>query len=174
MFDHNPNRAAEEPRCQCCPGSAERRNAPRYPFNSAVVLVDESGRRINGIGVNISGSGMLVQLDSCDVKTNGENRENDNTISFQAGEIVTVDVEFDGCCDQPILRWGIGRVVRVEGQKSAIHLCAGAFYDRKACMCAHTQDAGVRQNKTSRQDAQITQMLIEKIPDLCSQSKGKA
>ena len=68
MIDHDPDGAALEPKCQCCHASAEtasaeitapeRRNAPRFPFNGAVALVSESGRRINGRGVNISGSGM--------------------------------------------------------------------------------------------------------------------
>ena len=91
----------------------ERRRAPRYPLEARVVLHREGAEPVYGQAVNISSSGMLVHLAA--------------PVAFAPGDAVTVELELPPNFDKPFSRWGIGSVVRVDEQQSAIELRAGSF-----------------------------------------------
>jgi len=95
----------------------ERRATPRYTIPARVLLVPENGPRIPALAVNISSSGMLVHPD--------------RPFRVSPGESITVEVELPGGCDKALSTWGIGIVVRVDENGTAIHLRAGSF-----CACA--------------------------------------
>lgn len=91
----------------------ERRKAPRCPIRANVVIHKPSGQSIPAAAVDISTSGMLVRFD--------------RPVPFCLGEVVTVDVELPADSGQPFSNWGIGRVVRLDGERTAIQLRAGNF-----------------------------------------------
>ncbi len=93
----------------------ERRKAPRYPIHTRVIIRRECGEPIPGVADDISTSGMLVHMDQ--------------PASFRLGEDVTVEVELPDDSDLAFSRWGIGRVVRVDREHSAIQLTAGSFQE---------------------------------------------
>jgi hypothetical protein len=95
------------------PIDVERRKSPRYPIEARVVIHQGTGEPVSGAAVDISSSGMLVHLD--------------RPIPFHLGEEVTVEVELPPHSGKPFSPWGIGRVVRLDGERSAIQLCAGTF-----------------------------------------------
>jgi len=95
------------------PIDVERRKSPRYPIQARVVIYKRAGEPVSGAAVDIGSSGMLVHLD--------------RPIPFYLGEDVTVEVELPPHSDKPFSPWGIGRVVRLDGERSAIQLCAGTF-----------------------------------------------
>jgi len=91
----------------------ERRKAPRYRINARVVIRNERGDPVPAVVVDISSSGMLVHLDWPN--------------PFQIGEAVTLEVALPHGVDAPLSPWAIGSVVRLDGERSAIHLHAGSF-----------------------------------------------
>jgi c-di-GMP-binding flagellar brake protein YcgR len=91
----------------------DRRNAPRYTIPAGVILHRESGAPIPATAVNISSSGMLVRLEQ--------------PVRLKLGESVTVEVELSGHDRKALSNWGIGSVVRVDGDGAAIQLRAGHF-----------------------------------------------
>jgi PilZ domain-containing protein len=93
----------------------ERRKAQRYAIRTKVVIRREHGEPISAVATDISSSGMLVHPDP--------------PAPFHLGEAVTVEVELPEDSDQPFSPWGIGRIVRLDGEKSAIQLSAGCFCD---------------------------------------------
>lgn len=95
--------------------NADRRKAPRYPIHTKVMLRSEHGEPIPGVADDISTSGMLVHMDQ--------------PAPFHLGEEVTVEVELPDDSDRAFSPWGIGRVVRVDGERSAIQLAAGSFQE---------------------------------------------
>ena len=95
------------------PNNVERRKAPRYPIQARVVIHRHAGGPISATAVDISSSGMLVRLDQ--------------PMPFCLDEAVEVELELPAASDQPFSHWGMGRVVRLDGERSAIELRAGKF-----------------------------------------------
>lgn len=91
----------------------ERRKSPRYPIEARVILYRQQGEPISANAVDMSSSGMLVRVD--------------RSMPFSVGDEVTVEVDLPPGFDEPLSRWGIGTVVRLDGEHSAIHLRAGSF-----------------------------------------------
>ena len=94
---------------------AERRRAERYQIDTTVIIRRGDGEPIPAVVADISSSGMLVRMrGSC---------------PFQVGEDLTVDVELSGHSDKPLSHWGLAKVVRLDGDRCAMQLTAGSFYD---------------------------------------------
>ena len=91
----------------------DRRRASRFPSGAHAMIHRKRRDPVTATVVNISTSGMLLHLDEPG--------------SFQLDEPVTVEVEDPGHSEQAFSSWGIGIVVRVEPELSAIHLRAGIF-----------------------------------------------
>jgi hypothetical protein len=94
--------------------SGERRRAQRYRIEANATVRKDGGEPIPATVLNISASGILLRLGG--------------RILLEPGEAVTVEVELPGDSDKPLSPWGIGRIVRVDGDRSAIQLCAGSFH----------------------------------------------
>jgi len=91
----------------------DRRRAPRYQIDAPVTIRRASGETVSATAVNISSSGMLLHV--------GE------PFQFQIGEEVTVEVELPPDPEKPLSSWGLAKVVRLDGSRSAIQLSAGSF-----------------------------------------------
>jgi len=96
---------------ECSP--EDKRRAPRYPIEARVNIQTKSGRTFAATAVNISSSGMLLQLAQ--------------PFPLNLGEEVTVEVDLPGPSDQAWSAWGVATVVRLDGLHSAVHLSAGSF-----------------------------------------------
>jgi hypothetical protein len=93
--------------------SEERRRAVRYPIEAQVTIHTKSGQSSTAKAVNISSSGMLLQLPQ--------------PFSLNPGDEVTVEVDLPDEPDKALASWGLGTVVRLDGLGSAVHLSAGHF-----------------------------------------------
>jgi PilZ domain len=91
----------------------EKRRALRYALPARVAVRRATGETIAASAVNISSSGMLLEVGQ--------------PFSFQLGEEVAVEVELPDHPDQPLSHWGLAKVVRLDGFRSAIQLSAGSF-----------------------------------------------
>jgi hypothetical protein len=96
----------------------ERRQAQRYRIDARVIIRRADGERVPGVVADISGSGLLVRPD--------------RPCPIRVGEAVTVEVEFSGHADKPLPHWGVGRVVRLDGDRIALQLAAASFADPAA------------------------------------------
>jgi hypothetical protein len=94
---------------------AERRRAERYQIDTKVTIRRESGEPVPALVSDISSSGLLVRLDG--------------PCPFQVGEDLTVQVELPGQSGKALSRWGLAKVVRLDGDACAMHLSAGSFYE---------------------------------------------
>ena len=95
--------------------SFERRKAPRFPREGKVVVRPAEGGPVSALAVNISSCGLLVHLD--------------RAIPLRPGDAVTVEVELPADAPDAFSAWGVGRVVWLEGNESAIELRGGSFLD---------------------------------------------
>jgi c-di-GMP-binding flagellar brake protein YcgR len=91
----------------------DRRRARRYPIEAQVNVHTKSGRKFTATAVNISSSGMLLQVAQ--------------PFPLSLGEEVTVEVNLPDSSDQALPVWGLAKVVRLDGLHSAVHLSAGSF-----------------------------------------------
>jgi len=91
----------------------ERRRAARYPIEARVNVRTNSGRTFTATAVNISSSGMLLQMAQ--------------PFPLSLGEEVTVDVDLADPSDHAWSVWGLAKVVRLDHLHSAVHLSAGSF-----------------------------------------------
>jgi len=91
----------------------ERRRAVRYPIEAQVIIQTKSGQSLTAKAVNISSSGMLLQLSQ--------------PFPMNLGDEVTVQVDLPNEPDKALASWGLGTVVRLDGLHSAVHLSAGHF-----------------------------------------------
>ena len=82
-------------------------------MQAAIVVHRESGEAFPALSVNISSSGVFVELEQA--------------IALGPEEILTLDITLPSKMDQPFSTWGLGRVVRRHGKNCAIQLCAGCF-----------------------------------------------
>lgn len=96
------------------PAEADRRVAPRYAGGARALIHRKRGGPVPATVVNISTSGMLLNLDQ--------------PTGFQLDETVTVEIQEPLNPEQAFSCWGIGIVVRLEPGRSAIHLRAGTFH----------------------------------------------
>jgi hypothetical protein len=92
----------------------EKRAAQRYPLEGKVTVLRQNGERFFASAVNISSSGMLLELPPC--------------CPLEIGEEVTIDVQPPACPDEPFSTWGLATVVRRDDPHSAVHLAAGCFH----------------------------------------------
>jgi len=95
------------------PNPEDRRRAVRYPIEARVSVRTKSGQCFSATAVNISSSGMLLQLSE--------------PFPLNLGEEVTVEVDLRNEGDKALATWGLGTVVRMDGLRSAVHLSAGYF-----------------------------------------------
>ncbi|MGD1093836.1 MAG: PilZ domain-containing protein [Bryobacteraceae bacterium] len=93
--------------------NTERRKEPRYQTSAKVVIQKERAEPIAAVAADISSSGMLLHMSRPGL--------------LCLGEVVTIDVELPDHSEQPFSSWGIGTVVRVDTEHSAIQICAGIF-----------------------------------------------
>ena len=91
----------------------DRRRARRYPIEAQVNVHTKSGRKFTATAVNISSSGMLLQVAQ--------------PFPLSLGEEVTVEVNLPDSSDQAWPVWGLAKVVRLDDLHSAVHLSAGGF-----------------------------------------------
>lgn len=96
---------------ECSP--ADKRRAPRYPIEAPVNVQTKSGHRFTATAVNISSSGMLLQMTQ--------------PFPLNLGEEVTVEVHLPDAFDKALSAWGLATVVRLDGPHSAVQLSAGSF-----------------------------------------------
>jgi hypothetical protein len=96
----------------------ERRRALRYPIEARVIVSKTDGETVLANCVNVSSSGILIEVEQ--------------PSRFQIGEEVTVELDLPNDADKALSVWGVGRVVRVDAQQSAIQLDAGSFHDLQA------------------------------------------
>ncbi|HTS48009.1 MAG TPA: PilZ domain-containing protein [Bryobacteraceae bacterium] len=94
-------------------GPEERRRATRFPIEARVNVRASSGRTFTATAVNISTSGMLLQVPQ--------------PFPLSLGEEVTVEVNLPGSSGQAVSVWGLAKVVRLDGLHSAVQLSAGSF-----------------------------------------------
>lgn len=93
----------------------DRRRAPRYPIEARVTVRRSTGETVLATSVNVSSSGILLHVEE--------------PSRFEVGEEVSVELDLPSDHDQPLPVWGIGRIVRLDVQRSAIQLDAGSFHD---------------------------------------------
>lgn len=80
------------------------RKETRHPLRSDAILERRTGTQIAGSTVNVSGSGVLLDLD--------------HTAELALGEEVGCSIRlYDG---KPPQAWGVGKVVRVDNLRVAI------------------------------------------------------
>ncbi len=92
----------------------ERRRAPRYGMEARVTIHKASGEIVSATSVNISSSGVLLKV---------------SPDGFKIGEEVTIELDLPNEPEKALAVWGVGRVVRVDSEGSAIQLDAGSFHN---------------------------------------------
>lgn len=92
----------------------ERRNERRYPIEANVLVKKENGETIRATAVDISSSGMRLQIE-------GE------PFPLSMDERVTLDIELPEFADKPFSSWGVGRVAHIGDATAGVHLFAGQF-----------------------------------------------
>jgi len=100
------------------PTMEERRLKPRaarYPIESHVSVRRASGESFIANSVNISSSGILLNLKQ--------------PFHFEIGEELTLELDLPAQSDKPLSIWGYGKVVRVDEEHFAVQLAAGSFFD---------------------------------------------
>jgi len=91
----------------------ERRRAIRYPIEAQVKIHTTCGQCLSATAVNISSSGMLLQMLQ--------------PFPFNLGDQVTVEVDLPDHADKALSAWGLATVVRLDGLRSAVQLSGGHF-----------------------------------------------
>lgn len=93
---------------------ADRRWEPRFEIGAhAKIWRLNEHDKYPAVMLNISGGGLLLQVDSN---------------PFAIGDEVTCEIELAEPHDQPFANWGVGRVVRVDRNNTAIKLSSGVFF----------------------------------------------
>jgi PilZ domain len=84
--------------------SPDNRKELRYALDTQAILERNTGEQFSAATINVSGSGMLVQLEQAP--------------GLRLGEVVNCSVLlYQG---KPLQSWGLGTVVRVEDLRVAI------------------------------------------------------
>jgi len=94
---------------------ADRRREPRFDIgaHANVWRLNESDK-YPAVTLNISGAGLLLQV---------------NSNPFAVGDQVTCEIELAEPHEHPFASWGVGRVVWVDENNTAIELTTGVFFD---------------------------------------------
>lgn len=79
----------------------------------AAVEVSNSGRAVRAKTINVSGSGVLLEFEE--------------PVRFLVGDLVSCDFNIPRPTQNPLPRWGSGKVLRVEGRRIAVEFNAGWF-----------------------------------------------
>jgi len=82
----------------------EHRREPRHALEAEAVIERASGEKLSAFTVNVSGGGMLLQLEQ--------------PPTLEIGERVTCELKLYS--DKPPQSWGTGRVVRLSESRVAI------------------------------------------------------
>ncbi|HTR39472.1 MAG TPA: PilZ domain-containing protein [Bryobacteraceae bacterium] len=93
--------------------SSDRRKEPRYPLSAQVLLRKENGESVYATAIDISSSGMRLQIDG--------------PASLELNEVVTVELELPDQPEKPFSSWGIGRVAHLDSTRMGVELSAGRF-----------------------------------------------
>jgi len=95
--------------------AADRRREPRFEIGAqAVVWRPNENEKYRAVTLNISGGGLLLQL---------------NSHPFEVGDEVTCEIELAEPQEHPFASWGVGQVVWVDQNNTAIELKSGIFFD---------------------------------------------
>jgi hypothetical protein len=96
------------------PDRSDPRREPRFPIKTgASVEVQKRGDVINATTINISGCGVLLQLE---IPTH-----------LSVGDPVVCEFGVTHETDAPLPCWGVGDVVRVDGCRVAVDFKAGGL-----------------------------------------------
>jgi c-di-GMP-binding flagellar brake protein YcgR len=90
-----------------------RRKEVRYPIEADVIVSKNSGHTIHATAADISSGGMLLHVEQ--------------PSDFSVDEMVTVEVWLPDEPGKPFAEWGLAKVVRKDGCRFGIQLCAGVF-----------------------------------------------
>jgi hypothetical protein len=104
----------------------EKRKETRHPVKKdATIQVCRSGEAVEATTLDISPSGMLLQLK--------------NPVELSIGEEVACEVTVSRDSSKPDSSWGSGKVVRVNEAHVAIHLTSGSLEPalHQTCPCCH-------------------------------------
>jgi c-di-GMP-binding flagellar brake protein YcgR len=85
-------------------GGPDNRKQTRYPLRTEAIVERTTGEKVRASTVNVSGGGVLLQLEQAS--------------ELQVGETVTCGVRLYE--QRPPQSWGTGRIVRVENSLVAI------------------------------------------------------
>jgi c-di-GMP-binding flagellar brake protein YcgR len=96
----------------------DRRRAPRFPIEARVTVEKASGESFSAAAVNISSSGMLLRMEP--------------PFPLELDDEVTVEIELPDDPEKAFSAWGLGKVVRMDRESSAIELSAGEFYSAES------------------------------------------
>jgi len=89
--------------------------ASRYPIEAQVSVRSGTGEVFDALSVNISSSGILLNLS--------------RPVHFDVGEELTLELDLPSDPGKPLSIWGYGKVVRVDEENFAVQLSAGSFFD---------------------------------------------
>lgn len=92
----------------------EKRRAPRFPIPAPAIVRDASGKKARATVVNISSSGILVNLEE--------------PLPFWPADEVMIEIDLPEDPEKPLPAWGVARVVRVEGSRIAVELTSAGFH----------------------------------------------
>jgi hypothetical protein len=92
---------------------SERRKETRYSIHANVLVHRSDGETLRAKAANISGGGMLIEVDPPAVLVTGEE--------------VEVEVEVRDVPGKPFACWGLAKVVRSEGSHFGVQLTAATF-----------------------------------------------
>lgn len=104
----------------------ERRRELRYPLEANAILRKENGECLRAKAVDISSSGMQLELDQ--------------PALLEPEEVVTVELELAGQPDKPLSSWGVGRIAHLNSKRIGVELFAGRFACQAEIEDAHTSE----------------------------------
>ena len=85
----------------------------RYPLRAQVLLRRENGESVYATAIDISSSGMRLQIEG--------------PASLELNEVVTVELELLDQPEKPFSSWGIGRIAHLDSDLMGVELSAGRF-----------------------------------------------
>ena len=96
------------------PEGSDKRREQRFPIQTgATVEVQKRGEIVNATTINISGCGVLLQFE---IPT-----------QLSVGDPVVCEFAVTNDTDLPLPCWGVGDVVRVDGNRVAVDFKAGGL-----------------------------------------------
>jgi hypothetical protein len=95
-------------------GFSEKRRAPRFPIPAPATVRNGNGQQVAGSVVNVSSSGILVDLAEL--------------LDIAHGDEVMVHIDCPAEPDFPLPAWGMAKVVRMDGARLALELFMAGFH----------------------------------------------